>query len=689
MDHKMLETLASNFLIEYDMATSVNICRYLRSNNCLNLCVLFGNYFLKVQGSSNTDLLDELGICYYYMENYNLSYETYHNAISKFNSISEDKIKRFVFNQKFAADKICERYIYYDKNIVDYITSLNRSENLITFSMTTCKRMDLFKKTMNSFLNCVTDLHLIKEWIVVDDQSSDEDISEMRRLYPFLKIVRKTKQEKGHIKSMNIIKDMVTTPYLFHMEDDWMIYLKDNHLTKCLDVLNSSQKYGQCLLNLNYSELPMEDICGGFFKRTELGTPYYEHEHHPYSLPEKFIGKPNSAYWPHYSLRPSLLKTKIFRDLGDFNLNSSHFEMEYAYKYKEAGYISCFMPYTCSKHIGRLTSERFDKTKANAYELNGELQFTNTNNIDSNTRIKNYVVNLDRRPDRWENFMKISTESNIPLKFERFSAVDGKALIPTRQMLQIFDNNDYSYRRGIVGCALSHIKLMIQLLNDNDSDAYLILEDDITFTPNFYQKYAYIFSQIKNRDWDLLYLGSFYYPQYCNIAYNKDMKPFLEKLTADESLRKCIGGTFGYLINKKGCKKVLEYITDMGMTNAIDTMQQKSGNRANIYYSMPNLVFSEIASGNTDIQYNYDNLYVSPKDRITEEEKLLENRGVKYVITDTDTGGGWWIDKKYITVSEDDQEKVRDIMYKDRLKKFSKEKGDYVYDISDCLYNDL
>ena len=45
----------------------------------------------------------------------------------------------------------------------------------IMFSITTCKRFDLFEKTINSFLNCCNDIDTIDYWLCVDDNSSIED----------------------------------------------------------------------------------------------------------------------------------------------------------------------------------------------------------------------------------------------------------------------------------------------------------------------------------------------------------------------------------------------------------------------------------------------------------------------------------------------------------------------------------
>ena len=108
--------------------------------------------------------------------------------------------------------------------------------------------------------------------------------------------------------------------------------------------------------------------------------------------------------------------------------------------------------------------------------------------------IKTFIVNLDRRPDRWKNFNKNSLNF---IKYERFSAVDGMKLVSTRQLQQIFENNDYSMRRGMVGCFMSHIKLFVKLINETDENinSYLILEDDVEFQQDFEKKFEYFMKQ--------------------------------------------------------------------------------------------------------------------------------------------------------------------------------------------------
>jgi hypothetical protein len=88
-----------------------------------------------------------------------------------------------------------------------------------------------------------------------------------------------------------------------------------------------------------------------------------------------------------------------------------------------------------------------------------------------------------------------------------------------------------------------------------------------------------------------------------------------------------MGGTIGYLITKSGARKLLEYINETGMTNGIDTVQQKSADVLDVYYAYPHLVYSECFRGDnkqtldTDIQFNYDSLTI-PVDKRLEMEKL-------------------------------------------------------------------
>ena len=117
--------------------------------------------------------------------------------------------------------------IYINKSKIEEIINRKKiiaSGNLkkdITFVITTCKRFDLFKNTMDKFLFHCQDIHSINNWLCLDDNSSEEDRSNMVKEYPFFNFIWKTVEQKGHAKSLNMLFDLVKTKYIFMFEDDW------------------------------------------------------------------------------------------------------------------------------------------------------------------------------------------------------------------------------------------------------------------------------------------------------------------------------------------------------------------------------------------------------------------------------------------------------------------------------------
>lgn len=301
-------------------------------------------------------------------------------------------------------------YDLYNEQLVEQITehvkNVSSSTKKITLTITTCKRFNLFERTMNSFINCCTDILLIDEYLCVDDNSCEEDILKMKKLYPFFRWIIKNPSQKGHMQSMNIIVDEVKTDYMLHMEDDWLFCEKCSYITNALEILGEqniksvkeipinrdigNKKIGQVVFNKNYTELQENEVQGGFLSITNKNNiEYLIHEHYDpiaenelYELEVKKYQR-SAMYWPHFSLQPSLIKTVIFKDIGDFSSDIGFFERNFANKYYANCYITCFFNKVCCRHIGKLLSQRNDITIKNAYELNQVNQFNNLeNNID-------------------------------------------------------------------------------------------------------------------------------------------------------------------------------------------------------------------------------------------------------------------------------------------------------------------
>jgi GR25 family glycosyltransferase involved in LPS biosynthesis len=616
----ILEQYIKKFITDGNISSALEC---LKECDNFEICLALTKYFLEIF-ENDIDILKLLSQIAFDKKQIDICYNTCCHILKE-KYINNLTLSNTIELKNKCIDTIKDRYIFYNKDVI--LKILNRQKrpfDIITFSITTCKRLSLFIETINSFLNCCEDIEKIDRWILVDDNSSEEDKKYMINRYPFFEFIFKNKEKKGHTHSMNIILSKIKSPYLFHMEDDWKFFEKRKYITECLSVLSENEKYGQCLINKNYSELSTDNIVGGFSKITKNNTKYILHEYCENSAQydifnKKYNNKPNCAYWSHFSFRPSLLRTSIFKTIGNFK-KVPHFEREYSYRYFKSGFLSTFLNDIYCIHIGRLTSEinNYEK-KLNAYDLNDEIQF-----LEKNIDFKTFIINLDRRRDRWDSISKKLQDINII----RYPAIDGSKLKNSEQLQRIFDNNDYNMRKGMVGCALSHIKLYIDLYNSNDN-IYCIMEDDIKLSSRFREKLIYLYSKLPD-NWDICYLGCHLWKQYKNEEFlNQEKFPIPEKWNKKKSFTYSLGGTSGYLISKTGAKKLLDYINFSGMTKCIDTIQQLQCDNMNIYYSKPHIVFSDCwtldNNTDTDIQLDTGSLTIPLEQRITEEIKKYTN----------------------------------------------------------------
>lgn len=349
----------------------------------------------------------------------------------------------------------------------------------IVFSMTTCKRYDLFVKTINSFLNCCKDYSKIDRWILVDDNSSKKDRKLMKERYPFFEFIFKEPDQKGHYKSMNIIHDYIikhNTKYLIHSEDDFHYVEKREYVTDAIKIFEyEEEKLGQVLFNRNYAEVELykRPIPGGFKKNVkDAHVRYVIHEHYDPGSWEytnfinKFEGYGTNCYWPHFSFRPSMLRCDMLKDLGIF-CNSPHFELQFAKEYKKEGYKSAFFDSFCCIHTGKKT---WEQDGVNSYKLNKTDQFT-INNSKLDIKI---LKNNDK--DVWKSFKK---EANLNLPY--FNIIQDEIKDLDDDMKRLFLNNNFQYRRDI----LNNIGNQINIIKSFESEFCLIMNDHITFSDNF------------------------------------------------------------------------------------------------------------------------------------------------------------------------------------------------------------
>ena len=484
----------------------------------------------------------------------------------------------------------------------------SNKKNTILISFTTCKRLDLFKETINSILNTWSDLEKIDFWFCVDDNSSEIDRKYMKTKYNWIEYYMKNETEKGHRYSMNIIWNKLQSlkpTYWIHIEDDFLFYHPYDYINTAINVLkNNNHNIHQVVFNKNYAEtIDNYKIIGE--QKINSMPDIVLHDHLKESSNKKYQ---NCHYWPHYSFRPSITRVDTILKLGNFDSPNQFFEIDYANRWNESNYKTAFFNRITHKHIGRLTSEIGKGNVKNAYELNDESQFIIK---DSDTMKKIKIVNLKRRTDRKDKTLELFKKCNIS-NYTIFDAVDGKEIIVTNELSNIFINNDFGSNSGVIGCALSHLKLWNELINDSINDYYIIFEDDFTIDHNksFKKKIDNLDSDFKNKD--LIFIGYHMFENKRNEfkdIYNEDSNNDQEITPNVHNLNKdlYIGGTFSYSINKKGAQKLIDHIKQHGIKHGIDYLI-KITPTLNIFELRPLIVKSEWNENNkvvdTDIQTN-------------------------------------------------------------------------------------
>lgn len=112
-----------------------------------------------------------------------------------------------------------------------------------------------------------------------------------------------------------------------------------------------------------------------------------------------------------------------------------------------------------------------------------------------------YVINLDRREDRWENFMKLNQNSLANFQITRFSALEKKS--PVDGIFASFST-----------CLTEHLK---------DEETIIIMEDDSYLVAGAMDKIRLAFEDLPE-DWDCL-IGNHYFIGRIEILTDHLAKP--------------------------------------------------------------------------------------------------------------------------------------------------------------------
>lgn len=209
---------------------------------------------------------------------------------------------------------------------------------MITFVLTSCGRIDLLEKTLDSFFKY--NQHPIERYLIIEDSADPTVFKECKKLnkkYDGVLEFIFNKKKLGQTASIDKAYSKVKTPYIFHCEEDWEFY-RGGFIEDSLKVLKSQPKVLQVWIrpksdhHVSKIEAKTFLLPGDVVVRRVLPTTFVSYRNGKPNLKvENYIG---------FSWNPGLRRLSDYQ-MSPINSSYSSFEAEHRIDaaYREDGYM--------------------------------------------------------------------------------------------------------------------------------------------------------------------------------------------------------------------------------------------------------------------------------------------------------------------------------------------------------------
>ena len=202
------------------------------------------------------------------------------------------------------------------------------------------------------------------------------------------------------------------------------------------------------------------------------------------------------------------------------------------------------------------------------------------------------VINLDKRTDRYKSFADFHSYMNDKVK--RHSASYGLELKLTQEIKHLFRNNDFKWKKAVMGCAISHNQIWQRLAKEpRDDHSCLILEDDVRFYPKWLDVWKEA-SKLIPEDADVIYLGGILPPNkqafgnavtLVNMHFSKVIPN--EIFSPGNPRRYFHSCNYAYIMFARGARKLAKIIEERGIFTSGDHMIVNHMEELNVYFIHP------------------------------------------------------------------------------------------------------
>ena len=474
------------------------------------------------------------------------------NDILKRNLIPESQRELLETIRDSNIEYLKNNYLRYSQpNINNIFSVIKNKKNInVALAITIGETFETFEKTINSFINCCSDLNKIDYWFSTDELTSMNDQPKIKKTYPFLNLLNHKSRNKT-ISCTNAIRNEAISKganFLIYIESGNFFVQKKNYVSESLKIFSEDNNYGQVLFNRNYQDDHKEKKYGGTIKYTNDGLRYVLHEYDPVNSTNSQQSTVNSGltcssdtksttlkHWPHFSIKPSVIRVSALEKIGLFT-NSPDYEKEFALDYVANGFKTVF--FDTFSHQGKNIKKIVTQ---NENELSVKILSRNETN------------------DQWNKF-----KTNAIDKLASFSKHVPQFVNQLNEYeKQIFLGNKFNYDRKII----SEIIYYLDLFKNNTSQNMMVLRDTMIINNNFSSSFEKLMYFIKSDKYDIILL-------------NQDSQhENFNKLNNNMDINFVALG--GFIVSQDGCKKIIENITKI--TNYDDITKIFQNDNLKIY----------------------------------------------------------------------------------------------------------